>query len=110
MLTGGAGHDWFIFGSGAMAEGWDTITDFDPLLDTIRLDARTFGLTKGVLADTAFAIAAGGVAQAAEDRILYDSATGALYWDADGAGGADAVQFAAVQAGMALTAADFVFF
>ena len=110
VLTGGAGHDWFIFRTAPVAGEWDTITDFDPLQDTIRLDDRIFGLANGVLPEGAFAIAAGGLAQEADDRILYDSATGALYWDADGAGSRAAVQFAAVQAGLALTATDFVFF
>ncbi|MDZ7908614.1 MAG: calcium-binding protein [Gemmobacter sp.] len=111
VLTGGAGHDWFTFYFGVSGQGWDTITDFDPAQDTIRLQGASLaGLGKGVLPEGAFAIAADGLAQAADDRILYDSTTGALYWDTDGAGGADAVQFAQVQPGLALTAADFVLF
>ena len=111
VLTGGRGADVFLFRTAPVAGEWDRITDFAPGQDMISLRAEAFtGLDKGVLAEGVLAIAAGGVAQEADDRILYDSATGALYWDTDGAGGADAMQFAQLQAGLALTAADFVFF
>ena len=49
----------------------------------------------------------GAAAADASDRIIYNSATGALYFDVDGVGGAAQVQFATLTAGLALTAADF---
>jgi serralysin len=50
---------------------------------------------------------AGRSAQDADDRILYDSATGNIFYDADGVGGVAAVLFARVDPGTILTAADF---
>ena len=46
----------------------------------------------------------------ADDRILYDAATGQIRYDADGIGGAAAILFATVTAGTALTNADFFAF
>jgi serralysin len=43
----------------------------------------------------------------ADDRIIYNSATGQLYFDADGAGGAG-VLFATLGTDLALTSADFI--
>jgi len=60
----------------------------------------------GALASGAFRI--GKTAVDANDRILYDAATGNLWYDRDGAGGTAAVQFAKLSAGLALTGADFI--
>jgi serralysin len=49
----------------------------------------------------------GAAAQDAEDRILYDQATGSLYYDPDGIGAAAAVKFAVVATRKALTLSDF---
>ena len=39
---------------------------------------------------------------------MYDSATGALFYDSDGVGGTAAIQFAELSAGLALTSQDFL--
>jgi Ca2+-binding RTX toxin-like protein len=49
----------------------------------------------------------GTAAQDGDDRIIYDPVTGALLFDMDGIGGAAAVQFATLNAGLNLSAADF---
>jgi Ca2+-binding RTX toxin-like protein len=44
----------------------------------------------------------------ADDFMIYDSASGGLYYDGDGAGGAAAVKFAQLAAGLGLSQADFL--
>lgn len=106
-LSGGTGQDSFVFSRILASDNIDRITDFVVADDTILLFRPRFaGLTLGALADGAFAI--GAAAGDADDRIIYDSATGALSFDADGAGGVDAVQFAVLGTGLALTASDFL--
>ena len=61
--------------------------------------------TLGTLAASAFH--AGSSAHDLSDRIIYNSATGNIYYDADGIGPGAQVLFANVSAGAALTNADF---
>lgn len=64
------------------------------------------GLTPGGLAASQFAIAAS--ALDADDRVIYNAASGALFYDADGSGGGAQVQFATATTGLAMTASNFV--
>ena len=109
-LNGGDGNDIFEFTDDLIAANRDTIAGFNTAADTIRLGGNTgepfAALASGVLAAAAFR--SGSAAADADDRIIYNSATGALLYDADGVGGAAAVQFATLDPGLALTAADFV--
>ncbi len=93
-LTGGIGLDFFLFDRALNAlTNVDIITDFSHLDDAIWLDATIFaGLSLGELSADAFF--AGTSAQDELDRIIYDSLTGALYFDADGSGSGGALQFA----------------
>lgn len=106
-LIGGAGNDTFFFNGALGATNIDTISDFVVVNDTIRLENAIFtALTiTGTLAAAAFHI--GAAAADASDRIIYNSATGAISYDKDGLGGAAAVQFATVAHGLAMTNADF---
>jgi Ca2+-binding RTX toxin-like protein len=107
VLTGGAGLDAFVFAAALGAGNIDTVTDFSVVNDTIWIDNAVFwGLASGALAASAFSI--GAAAADASDRIIYNAATGALMFDADGAGAGAAVQFASLAAGVALTNADFL--
>jgi serralysin len=107
-MTGGAGQDTFWFTTALdPAANVDTITDFAVADDTIRLESDFFaGLANGPLAASALRI--GATAADVDDRIIYDDATGALLFDADGSGAGAPVQFATLATGLALTAADFL--
>jgi Ca2+-binding RTX toxin-like protein len=106
VLTGGTGSDTFFFSTALGSTNVDGITDFYAPQDAIRLDDAVFtGLAAGALASGAFRI--GTAAGDADDRIVYDKATGALSFDRDGLGGAAAVKFAQLVAGTSLSAADF---
>ncbi|MBX9699278.1 MAG: M10 family metallopeptidase C-terminal domain-containing protein, partial [Acetobacteraceae bacterium] len=105
-LTGGAGRDWFLFDVAPAGRATaDRITDFLVGQDLVVLeDAMFAGIgAPGMLAAGAFAL--GRRATEADDRILYDSASGLLRFDADGRGGVDAVIFADIGIGLALDAA-----
>ncbi|MFN0194180.1 MAG: beta strand repeat-containing protein [Aestuariivirga sp.] len=105
-LAGGLGGDHFVFTTALGATNIDTITDYNVAADTIRIDNAVFaGLATGTLAVAAFHI--GAAAADASDRIIYNNATGALLFDADGVGGVAAKQFATVAAGLVMTNADF---
>ena len=113
ILSGGTGKDTFIFDSRADSiANRDRIVDFSPVDDTISLDNAVFTALKGSerssIGAAQFHIGTG--AHDADDRIIYNAATGALSYDPDGniAGGRAAVQFAVVGTGLAITANDFL--
>ena len=75
----------------------DTLTDFSASDDTLRLDADVFGaFTAGVAVTAAQYLAAPGATAAADglQRLVFDTSSGSLYYDADGAGGVAAIKFA----------------
>jgi Ca2+-binding RTX toxin-like protein len=107
-LKGGLGQDAFQFDAPLNAStNVDRITDFNPLDDVIRLEGAVFRTltTAGTLQASAFraAPAAGDLS----DRILYDPATGALRYDADGTGATAPVRFGTLAVGLAVTNANF---
>ena len=106
-LTGGAGMDDFIFDTVVFAGNADTIADFEVGVDKIKLDNAVFtGLPAGALNANAFK--AGTAATDADDRIIYDAATGRLWFDSDGVGGAAQILFADLaNAPTGLSAGDF---
>lgn len=108
ILSGGAGKDTFVFDTKPSTSNVDRITDFNVRDDVIWLDDDAFakvGKTGNLKAD-AFTI--GTKATDAEDRIIYDKATGKLFYDADGNGKGVAIQIALLDKNLALTAADFI--
>mgnify|MGYP002777008367 CR=1 FL=1 len=105
-LFGGAGADRFYFDSTPGSTNADSIADFDPLLDLILLRASNYtALGAGVLAQSAFHL--GSAAGDGLDRIIYDQATGMIYYDPDGTGTASQKAIAQVTAGTVLGYEDF---
>jgi Ca2+-binding RTX toxin-like protein len=112
LMTGGAGQDMFVFSTVPGSRNIDRISDFSATDDTIKLDSHVFAaLPTGALSAGAFQTAATSVAGGAGIHVIFNTGTGALLYDVDGAGGVAAVQFATiVLTGLAgpVTAADFV--
>lgn len=107
VLIGGLGADVFAFTTVANGANVDQIGDFQAGTDRIALDDGAFaGLAPGALSSEAFRVA--GASVDADDRVLYDRTSGALLFDADGAGGAEAVMVAMLQPGLDLTFSDFL--
>jgi serralysin len=104
-LVGAGGADQFLFNSALGAGNVDTLADFTSGSDRIFLDHSVFSaIGNGALAPGAFVN--GTAAQDADDRILYDSTTGNLFYDADGNGAGAAVLFATLQGHPTLVATD----
>jgi Ca2+-binding RTX toxin-like protein len=104
ILTGGAGADTFIFTTALGPLNVDTLTDFTTGSDKIALDDAIFGSLSGGWFHSVTSLAQ----TDADDHILYDQSTGALYYDADGSGGAAAVRFAMLSGAPAVSAADLL--
>jgi Ca2+-binding RTX toxin-like protein len=108
-LIGAGGNDTFHFDTAPGASNIDTILDYNVAQDSIQLENAIFtGLAAGTLAAAAFRI--GAAAADADDRIVYNNANGALYFDSNGSAAGGAIQFAKMATGLALTNADFVVF
>ncbi|CAN5372874.1 hypothetical protein BH10PSE4_BH10PSE4_16780 [soil metagenome] len=103
-LTGGGGADIFYFDG--PNTGLDRIADFQSGLDHIELRGNTFGITS--LADLAFVAGAAPVSATASPTLLYDAATGGLFFDADGSDAGTAVQIAILTGKPAVAFGDFV--
>jgi hypothetical protein len=108
-LNGGSGADTFVFSSTLGAGNVDTLADFSVAADTIELENAVFTklVATGALANGYFRANTTGLAQDANDHIVYETDTGKLFYDADGVGGAAGIQFAKLAVGLALTSADF---
>jgi len=95
-LTGEGGADVFLFDSqlntSATGRNVDLIADFKrDEGDKIYLDLSIFaqaGTANTVLAAGAFVVNTTGVSQDADDRIIYNTTDGGLYYDPNGNGGA----------------------
>lgn len=109
-LYGGSGSDYFYFDTALDASGnVDRIFDFHTD-DTIMLSREVFSALGDTAALAASAFVAGTAAMDADDRIVYDAATGNIFYDADGSGSAAAILFANLAPGTALTSLDFAAF
>ena len=108
ILTGGAGNDIFSFSTALGASNVDTVTDYVVANDTIELNNAVFtGLVVGALAGTAFVANATGTATTLDQRIVYNTATGALSFDSNGSDAGGSTQFATLTGAPVMTAAEF---
>jgi Ca2+-binding RTX toxin-like protein len=118
-MTGDAGADAFLFAAAANRKAnFDTITDFSVADDSLWFDRAVFGLTGTgpVTSISGFDIQAidasefqtGETATAgtADVRLIYETDTGILWYDADGNLSGKAVKLAQLGASVGLTAAD----
>ncbi len=134
ILVGGAGADSFNFALGVVTysrnwgdvvsssvsstDGVDSIADFSVAQDTIGIyaSADAYGPV-GLLPNSAITPEQFTIGTAARDasdafgaanavRFVYNSATGGLYFDADGTGAIAQVQLATLSPGLAMTNAD----
>lgn len=106
LLSGGSKADFFQFDLFGAAHA-DEIEDFQAGLDKITLDRAMF---TGISADGALAASAfraGANAADSSDRIIYNQATGEIFYDSDGNGAAAKQLFATVAAGTVLANTDF---
>jgi len=106
-LAGNDGIDTFAFNG--FSQGIDVISDFTVASDIISISATGFGggLIAGSLGADQFVV--GSAAATADERFIYNDATGSLYFDQDG----NANEFAQIElvglaTGLALTSNDFV--
>lgn len=106
-LAGGAGADFFVFNTALGAGNVDAIAGFVAADDTFRLENGVFTAigAAGALVGAAFTI--GAAATTAAHRIIYDQATGHLFYDANGNAAGGQQLFATVTAGSAMSALDF---
>ena len=110
-MTGRAGADADAFLFSTVLNGLnnvDAITDYTVGSDHIQLARSIFAPrgAAGVLNADQFHF--GTAAADANDHIIYDSATGKLYYDSDGTGSAQQVQFAVLDPGLVLPNQDFL--
>jgi Ca2+-binding RTX toxin-like protein len=108
-LAGGGGSDHFVFDT-AISTGADKIVDFNTSQNAIYLDHHVFTAltTTGALSSAAFYV--GSAAHDSSDRIIYNSQSGDLIYDADGTGSAQGQVFAHLSPQLAFKSSNFVVF
>jgi len=110
VLYGMGGADSFRFSTALGNGNVDWIKDFTVGDDSILLDNLIFTSVggDGDLALGAFYKSSAGVAHDADDRIIYDTDSGVLSYDADGSGEDAAIQYARLSTHLTLSASDFL--
>src|SRR5215208_3740956 len=110
-LWGGSGSDHFVFRETGSANA-DVLGDFASGADKIVLDASVMtALGAGgnfAAGDARFWSSSSGAAHDADDRILYNTTTRQIFYDADGSGSGGAVLIATLQSGATLVASDIL--
>jgi Ca2+-binding RTX toxin-like protein len=127
VLFGGRGADHFVFDKAANVGKVDRIKDFSYKQgDKIVLSQKAFAavalsfdaapkvyqhqLDKTAAQLSTFAFRYGKQALDETDRVIYDTETGSLWYDADGSGAGAAVKFAKLKAYTNLSYTDFLYY
>jgi Ca2+-binding RTX toxin-like protein len=110
LVSGGSGQDSYVFREYGAANA-DTIANFDSNWDALRFDSNAFTALGGpghfAAGDARFYAAAGATGgHDSDDRLVFDTSSGHLYYDADGSGTGGAQLVATLPAGSALAATD----
>ncbi|MBV2133243.1 hypothetical protein KRX52_10580 [Pseudomonas sp. MAP12] len=92
VLSGGSDNDIFVFSNLAVG-GIDRIQDFAKG-DILALDTSVFTQLAGAAVEN---LTLGSAAADGDDYLVYNAATGALYYDADGSGADAAIQIAGIK-------------
>ncbi len=99
-LTGGNGTDIFRFNQAFGKTNLDTITDFEAGIDKLQLLSTVFkkfsGMTGGVGSSNLVLGGNGVKALDADDYLIFNTDTGALFYDPDGSGKGAMVQIASL--------------
>jgi serralysin len=106
VIIGGEGGDTFLFARGYHRRS-DDIRDFTPGQDKLEMPAWIFrGLgTDGLTANELYI---GAAAHDIDDRIIYNSATGSLYYDSNGSNPGHSARIAKLAPGLDLSISDFL--
>ncbi|ACT50110.1 beta strand repeat-containing protein [Methylovorus glucosotrophus] len=113
-LTGGYGADYFVFDtlisdSTEAEANADTITDFVSGLDKIKLDSDIFSTLPDSYTESGYfeSMDTLGTPSTADIRLIFDTSTHKLYYDADGNGSGEALLLATLSNSATLTENDF---
>src|SRR6185312_2173016 len=112
-LVGGTGQDTCVFAAAPGVANADLVSDFVSGTDKLAFDNSAFAAlgTAGAFAagDGRFAAGAGFTSgRDASDRLVYNTTTGQLFYDADGNGAGASQLVATLQGAPGLTASDIV--
>ncbi|TGQ63624.1 MAG: hypothetical protein E5V49_04280 [Mesorhizobium sp.] len=108
VLTGGKGEDTFVFDTAYGPGNVDTLTDFDAEHDALYLDNAVFTTLGSGSLSSPTQVTSGYFelrehAEHSNDHLLYNRATGILYYDPDGSKSTPQVEIAHLEPGAALT-------
>lgn len=108
-LTGGVGDDMYYYAS--RTHGGDTILDFESSQDRFEFRGLGFGVDPGTNLDAGVTFIAGAAPKSvvAQATVLYNTATGQLYFDIDGTGASAAQLIATISGAPTVTEQDFIF-
>jgi Ca2+-binding RTX toxin-like protein len=111
-LFGGVGSDGFVFDTAAISAEADGIFDFAAVDDSIWLDNAIFPLlgAGGVLNAAFFKAFTATTQLDSNDLVAYQTTTGRLYVDMNGAAAGGWAQIAGLSTNLGITAADFIVF